>query len=194
MVLTNHGNFPPLGVAADASSFECQQQQQQRMYLYVRQQQQEQEQYQRQQQNLVNLQECHRYPTIYNDLNLFENPANVNVVKPQPMAVFGLAQPVPPLSNGNYKDTDSATPPPVSHISSNGYYGFVQIHAADDSTMEPSNRRRHQNNDSMDSMDIVENGRKRSFVDEETSVTMKKGRFDSEGKEIATLRCAHFFH
>lgn len=96
-----------------------------------------------------------RHHRIYNDLNLLP----VNVVKPQP--------PIEPTR--------------VSHISSNGYYGFVQIHQGNEITAE--------NEASMDCSEEVPNckSRKRGFENEQPQFVeqmmnaAKKCRLNYEG-------------
>lgn len=98
----------------------------------------------------------HHHPTVYNDLNLFNPPANVNVVHPQP-------------------------PQSVSHISSNGYYGFVHIHQDNDSAIDTI-----ENEASMDCTEEIPNynTRKRGFEIEPQFVdgnALKKCRLNYEG-------------
>lgn len=109
-----------------------------------------------QQHNREVLQRHHR---IYNDLNLFNPPANVNVVKPQP--------PIEPAVR-------------VSHISSNGYYGFVHIHQDNDGAIGAI-----ENEASMDCTEEAHNHitRKREFEIEQPQLmsAAKKCRLHYEG-------------
>lgn len=86
-----------------------------------------------------------RSSSIYNDLNLFNPPANVNIVKPQP--------PIEPALTTR-----------VSHLSSNGYYGFVHIHQETDGAID-SDITATENEASMDCTEEVpsSNTRKRGF-------------------------------
>lgn len=117
-----------------------------------------------QQQHNHEMLQRHHHPTVYSDLNLFNPPANVNIVKPQP-------------------PNESLTR--VSQISSNGYYGFVQCF--DENVAGAIDNENTTEEASMDTEEVPYNiTRKRGFEIEQPQFVdqmhaAKKCRLDYEG-------------